>query len=95
MADEEKEERVSTEDVLRVLAKHSPVPNDPDDAGLIGRYNAQQAEDQQPDDTADSRTGQKGEEGDDESPQGGSQPKGSPTARTPSTSSSGARKEKP
>jgi hypothetical protein len=46
VAEEEKKERVELGDVVRVLAKHSAVPNDPDDADLLGRFNAQVAEDQ-------------------------------------------------
>jgi hypothetical protein len=46
MAEEAKEERVELGDVLRVLAKHAPVPSDPDDADLLDRFNAQVAEDQ-------------------------------------------------
>jgi hypothetical protein len=46
VAEEEKKERVELGDVIRVLAKHSAVPSDPDDADLLGRFNAQVAEDQ-------------------------------------------------
>lgn len=92
---EEQEKRVEMGDVLRVLAKHSAVPNDPDDADLLGRFNAQSAEEQaQPQET---QTGQeedeeKAETKQDEGPQQGSPQKGSPTAKP--GSSTGSRKEK-
>jgi hypothetical protein len=52
MAEEEKE-RVTLDDVVEVLAKHSPSPNDPDDADKLTRFNQQVIDDrkeQEPDD---------------------------------------------
>lgn len=85
MADEEqKEERVELGDVVRVLAKYASVPNDPDDADLIGRFNAQVAEEQAQEEPQE----EEGEEARDEEkeeryegPQQGSPPVGSPTER--------------
>jgi hypothetical protein len=81
---EEKSERVELGDVIRVLAKHSPVPNDPDDADLLGRFNAQSAEEQaEPQDTKTAEEKDDDDKG--ESPQQGSPQRGSPTSRTTST----------
>lgn len=93
--EEDKPKRVELGEVINVLAKHSPVPSDPDDADLLGRFNAQVAEEKaQPQET---QTGQpedeeKAEGKQDEGPQQGSPQKGSPTAKP--GSSTGARKEK-
>lgn len=47
MADEEqdKKERVTLDDVVEVLAKHSASPNDPDDADKLTRFNQQVIDD--------------------------------------------------
>jgi len=58
MANEEqdKKERVTLDDVVEVLAKHSASPNDPDDADTLSRFNQQVADDragkQEQEDTA-------------------------------------------
>jgi hypothetical protein len=61
MAEEkqEKERRVSTDDVLKVLTKHSAVPNDPDDAETLRLYNEQQSE-QPTEQEQEADTGEKG-----------------------------------
>ena len=91
--EQQQEKRVELGDVVRVLAKHAAQPNDPDDADLLGRFNAQEAEGEQ--EPASTRTGQEGksEQEQDEGPQQGSPQKGSPTAKP--GSSTGARREKP
>lgn len=39
-------ERVTLDDVVEVLAKHSASPNDPDDADKLSRFNQQVRDDQ-------------------------------------------------
>lgn len=42
MAEEKK--RVTRDDVLSVLIKHAPTPNDPDDADTLARFQQQEAD---------------------------------------------------
>lgn len=51
-------DKVSVADVLKVLAKHAPTPNDPDDAKTLSDWNEQQAESQEEPPT---KTGQRRE----------------------------------
>lgn len=95
--EEETERKVGIDEVVGVLAKHAPVPSDPDDADLLGRYNTQVSEERTA--QADQQTAEdKSETDQDEGPQGGSPPRGSPTARTGADKpqgSAGTRREKP
>lgn len=48
MSEQEKEKpKVTVDDVVELLAKHFPTPNDPDDAETITRFNAQVAEERE------------------------------------------------
>jgi hypothetical protein len=42
----EEKKRVTLQDVVGVLAKHSATPTDPDDAETLNRFNEQAAEEQ-------------------------------------------------
>jgi hypothetical protein len=54
MADEK---RVTLDDVVEVLAKHFPSPNDPDDADTLTRFNEQVTADKARKETSPQRGG--------------------------------------
>jgi hypothetical protein len=74
------EKKVTVDDVVEVLAKHSASPNDPDDADTLSRFNEQVAEERRQKEGGDEEQREKREPSQD--------------AHKPS-SPTGSRKEKP
>jgi hypothetical protein len=74
------EKKVTVDDVVEVLAKHSASPNDPDDADTLSRFNEQVAEERRQKEGGDEEQREKRE----------------PSQDAPKPSSpTGSRKEKP